>query len=143
MSSRDRRPKASEIFQRSNLAFARKVGFQEAFPDIEHVSVEVQIHSLGGSPSEADKTTYTEATLGEYVDCTNPLCYRGGVSIGGLIREMVRSKATALETTKKCQGYEGSAGGRRKYRECFTIFQIKISIRYKTGDASLQSPTRG
>jgi hypothetical protein len=131
MSQRDERKKASDIFNESNLVFGRKVTFDEAFPQIEDLKVEV-IESGHGIIGQSRKSFYRKQYFpGEYINCSNPLCYNGGFSIGSILREMVSNKQTELETTESCQGYEGSPKGRRKYKGCLNFFKIKISIKYK------------
>lgn len=133
MSKRDERQKASDVFRESNLAFAKKVSFDEAFPEIEDLTVEVEESGHGVSDWHR-KSTYRKQNLpGQYIDCSNPLCYNGGFSIGLILRQMVRNKQTELETSKLCQGNEGSPKGRRIYGKCMNFFEIKVSIKYKEG----------
>ena len=42
MSRRQERKKASDLFRETTLLFAEKVSFDEAFPEIEDVTVEVE-----------------------------------------------------------------------------------------------------
>lgn len=129
MSKRNDRPKASEIFRESVFAFSRKVEFSDAFPDIEDVVVEVQ--EIGYMAKNKEKYTYRKNNFSEYVDCSNPPCYSGGVAVGAILREMVRNRETEIETITKCKGFEGSAKGKVKYRDCINAFKIKVSINYK------------
>jgi len=133
--SRDRREKASDVFRRSNLLFAQKVPFAEAFPEIEALKVEVNVSEAGSGGSNR---RYSEDTLGEYVDCHNPLCFNGGLSLGAILRDMVRGRETSRDGSDLCQGYEGSPKGRRKYRECLWFFRWKVEVQYRsaTGDAT-------
>ncbi len=131
MSKRDERQKASDVFRESNFVFAKKVGFDEAFPEIEDLTVEVE-ESGHGIYEWNHKRSYGKHNFpGEYIDFSNPLCYKGGFSIGSILREMVRNKQTELETLELCQGNEGSPKGRRIYRKCANFFKIKVSIEYK------------
>ncbi len=132
MSKRNQRQKASDVFRDANFVFANKVPFEEAFSEIEDVSVEVE--ESGEGVSWQGKRTYGKASLGEHINCSNPICYNGGVSIGSILRGLVRNKQTQAEVTKKCQGYEGSPKGKRKYRDCFNFFKIKVSVKYKGGE---------
>lgn len=129
MSKGNIRPKASDIFSESNYVFAKKVGFDEAFPEIEDVTVEVE--ETGDGVYGKGSLAYRKPHVGEFIDCSNPLCYNGGISIGSFLREMIRNRQTELETSKMCQGYEGSPKGRRVYRRCFNFFKIKVSVKYK------------
>ncbi|HPW98276.1 MAG TPA: hypothetical protein PK218_06940 [Flavobacterium sp.] len=131
MSKRDERQKASDVFRESNFVFSKKVGFDVAFPQIEDLTVEVE-ESRHGVGDWNRKSTYKKQNFpGEYINCSNSLCYNGGFSIGSILREMVRNKQTELETSKLCQGNEGSPKGRRIYRKCMNFFKIKVSIKYK------------
>ncbi len=131
MTMRDRK-KASDVFRESNFVFVEKVAFEKAFPEIEDVSVVVEEQGDGVSKWTSTRS-YGKSSVGEYIDCSNPLCYNGGFSIGSILREMVRNKDTHKEASEGCRGYEGSPKGRRKYRDCMNYFKIKIDIKYKTG----------
>jgi hypothetical protein len=133
MSKRDERQKASDVFRERNFVFAKKVSFDEAFSEIEDLTVEVEESGHGISGWNRKSTYRKQYFPGEYIDCSNPLCYNGGFSIGSILRKMVRNKQTELETSKLCQGNEGSPRGRRIYRKCMNFFKIKVSIKYKGG----------
>lgn len=122
------RPKASELFQKRGPFFGEKVSFEKAFPTIEDVLVEVKEQGQGAF---GDKIRYKKSSIGEYIDCSNPLCYNGGFSIGRILRKMIENKQTELETSKFCKGYEGSPKGKRRYRNCINRFKIKVNIKYK------------
>lgn len=127
---REDREKASDVFNKTEFAFAKKTTFENAFPQIEDITVEV-VESGDGVREWNAKRIYKKSNIGEYVNCHNSLCYNGGFSLGNIIRHMVRDKKTELETTEFCQGYEGSPKGRRKYRNCMNCFDIKVVIKYK------------
>jgi len=124
------RKKASEIHRETNYVFSKKVPFTEAFPEIDDITVEVK-ESGHGVYRNSCTGIYGKDTLGEYIDCSNPLCYNGGFSIGRILWEMVRKQQCDLKTMKICQGYEGSPKGRRKYRSCCNSFDVAIKIIYK------------
>lgn len=134
MGGRAQRMKASDVFRETNFLFSRKASFDEAFPEIEDIVIEVAEdgHGVRHWGRDDPKRIYKKPHLpGEYVDCSNPLCYNGGVSVGSIIRDMVRERATKRETSEICHGYEGSPKGRRKYSSCMNFFKVKISITYK------------
>ena len=129
------RKKASDIHRETDYVFSRKVSFKDAFPTIK--SARVRTEESGYSPSGRyfDKPrvrVYDENNLGEYIDCSNRLCYGGGFSIGQILREMVDEKQTHLETTKFCKGYEGSPKGKRRYRSCVNNWKVTVDIEYYT-----------
>ena len=93
MSKRDYRPKASEVFREAHFVFAEKTTFAKAFPTIRSARVEVtQSRDPVWRKMEMGPAIYNETNLGEYVDCQNSLCYNGGVSVGRMLRDMVRDK---------------------------------------------------
>lgn len=134
MSSRDRE-KASDVFRNADFVFSKKVSFAEAFPTIEDIKVVVKRGGHYGV-SEWNKEEHYGTNVGEYVDCTNPMCYNGGFSVGHFLRTMVQSKQTHFERDYiGCQGYEGSPKGKRRYRSCTNHFGVTIDIKYKTEGA--------
>ncbi len=123
------RKKASDIFRETRSPFARKVEFEEAFPQIDTIIVEVEEEGEGVF-AEINKQIYRKNDLGEFIDCSNSICYNGGFSIGQIIRQMVSEERTDLETSKICQGFEGSPKGRNRYRSCLNRFKIGVHINY-------------
>jgi hypothetical protein len=133
MSSRDRQ-KASDIFKNTDYVFSTKVSFDEAFPMIEDIKVVVE-HRGHYGVHEWNRVQHYGKNIGEYVECTNSICYNGGFSVGNLVRIMVASKQTHLEKLEFCQGYEGSPKGKRRYRSCTNSFNVTIDIKYKSETA--------
>ena len=125
-----RRMKASDVFRNSpDPLFGKKVSFQEAFPQIDKINVDVK------------RVRYADEEIiywggGEYVDCDYELCYNGGFRIEKIIRLMVDNKETKKEGSCFCQGYEGSPKGRRRSRSCMNLFKYKIHIDYKNSKIS-------
>jgi len=74
--------------------------------------------------------------LGEFVDCSNSLCYNGGIRVGSMRREAVDERKTEFDGKAMCQGYEGSPSGRRRYRTCINHFEVRGKITYKEPGAS-------
>jgi hypothetical protein len=130
--SRRKRMKASDVFREADYAFhsGPTLSFEEAFPGIEEVLIEVD--EIGdGVDRDSGRRQYTKNTFCEYINCSNPVCYKGGFSIGTILRHMVATRQSDFETTKGCQGYEGSPKGRRYYRPCSNGFKIRVHIDYK------------
>ncbi len=122
--------KASDVFREADFIFARKVSFAEAFPMIETIDIVVRENG-DGVPAWRRERFLGKATAGEYVDCSNPLCFDGGVSIGKLVRAMVAAgDSDSHEAYELCQGNEGSPKGRRIYRNCLNSFKLDIHIDY-------------
>ena len=134
MTKQDRK-KASDIFHETPLFFAKKGSFAEAFPQIEDFRIEIK-ESGSGVEGQYRVQTFTAANPpGEFTDCSNPVCYNGGFRIGSIIRDMVSKGETEHETRGRCQGYEGSAKGKKRYRDCVNFFRIKVSLKYKNEEA--------
>lgn len=126
---RDDRKKTSDVFRDTNYLFARKVSFDEAFPEIADLRVVIEERRQG--ISEWNRVRHYAMNIGEHINCSNSFCYNGGFPIGKILREMVRNKETCKNETATCQGYEGSPKGRRKYRNCINCFCISVNITYK------------
>lgn len=125
-----KRQKASDVFRESKHVFGDGVPFEEAFPEIKEAKV-VCVQKGDGVREASAERVYTSPRIGEFVDCSNPACYNGGFSVGQILRDMVRKKQTHLEDGRKCQGYEGSLKGRRKYyRPCFNHWDITVDVVY-------------
>jgi hypothetical protein len=146
--TREDRKKASDVFRETNFLFAKKTSFAEAFPEILQVTVEVEESGTGVSSGifgnqQTRLTRYTETSLGEYADCSNRLCFNGGIDIGSMLREAVREQKTEFGGTGRCQGYEGSPGGRRKHRECMNYFKVRGEITYKGKATAKENQVQG
>ncbi|MYG13168.1 MAG: hypothetical protein F4171_10280 [Gammaproteobacteria bacterium] len=125
----NKRQKASDVFRDTNFFIAKKSDFDAAFPEIANLSGTVE--EDGDGVSSRLRVRHLGKDTGEYFDCSNPLCYNGGFSLGNLLRSMVGSRATHKQDTLFCQGYEGSPKGRRRYRDCMNSFRIAIDIEYR------------
>lgn len=131
MSSQDRQ-KASDVFRNTDYVFSKKGTFAEAFPMIEDIRVVVK-HGGHYGVNDWNREEHYGTNIGEYVDCTNSMCYNGGFSVGNFVRMMVASKQTHFEKDYiSCQGYEGSPKGKRRYRSCTNHFGVTIDIKYKS-----------
>lgn len=138
--SRENRPKLSELMNTRQPFFATRVDtFEEAYPTVEKVQVEVtETQGFRGTSwtQKLNERSFTDA-----IDCTNPLCYGGGISIGSILHNMVRDGQTSLEETKSCRGYEGSPKGRRRYDRCAHSFRVMMQVEYrKGGEGAASSP---
>ena len=130
MLRRLRKDKAGAIFGKSQLTVATKASFSEAFPSVQRAWIEVVetfyrrtvIHHL------------TEENAREFVDCSNPECYGGGVSIGAVLRWMVATHRSDSTETQLCRGYEGSK--RRRVRDCPHSFTVRVELEYADREAA-------
>jgi len=140
--SRKDREKLTDRINKTSYVFSRKVdSFEEAYPTIASLRVEVTESDLGFGRSPRT-WPFTERNFQHAVNCSNPMCYGGGVEIGWMIHDMARNKETDREESKMCQGYEGSPKGRKRYRSCLHSFRIKVHVKYKEeGDSREQENT--
>lgn len=131
------RMKAQDVFNKTEFVFGKKTTFSEAFPEVKNITLEIE--EDGKKPTyyshlpdaSVKKRVYRKDNFpGEFVNCSNPLCYNGGVRIGLIIDSMTSSKDTKYEKVFFCQGYEGSPKGRKRYRDCINRFKVKITIEY-------------
>lgn len=132
--SRRRRMKASDVFREAQFLFARKVPFKEAFPKIKKLEIRAEESGYGVYGEFNTRYYNIDNPPGEFIDCSNPVCYNGGFSIGEILREMVRHKKTHHEGMKLCQGYEGSPKGRRRYRSCINHWKVTVDLEYYTDE---------
>ena len=96
----NRRQKASDVFQETNFLFSKKSGFDQAFPQI--ASLKGTVEENGDGVSERRRISHLGKDTGEYFNCSNPLCYNGGFSVGGILRGMVVSGTTHKEDSLFC-----------------------------------------
>ncbi|MBI2656911.1 hypothetical protein HYX03_04170 [Candidatus Woesearchaeota archaeon] len=124
------RKKATDVFRESDYLFSKKTPFEQAFSEIKSVIVDVEETGYGINQWN-HKSRYTEKTLGEFINCQNPICYNGGFSVGSILREMIKNKQTTISGKYEgCQGYEGSPKGKRRYRSCINHFKVSVQINY-------------
>lgn len=133
------RKKAQQVFNETDFVFVEKSSFAKAFPTIETVNVEYEIKRYGQGAGSG-KRGANEKSLGEYINCTNSVCYNGGYRIGDEIRSMVRENLTEKDFSGICQGNEASPKGKKVYRHCGNFFQGKIRIEYKTDTPTAEKP---
>ena len=124
------RKKAQDVFNETNFLFSQKGSFEESFPEIASINVQV-IEKGHGVDEWTNPRRFSIGNIGEYINCSNTPCYNGGFSIGSIIRGMVYKKETHSDGDKPCQGYEGSPKGRIRYRSCTNYFHFTIEIKYK------------
>jgi hypothetical protein len=130
--SKKGRKKASDVFRETPYVFP-KVPFKEAFPQIKSAKVTVEEtgdFGLGLYSPKSRVRKFDETTLGEFIDCSNPLCYNGGFSICQILWDMMQKKETHFETLESCQGFEGSRKFKSGRRRCLNKFKVTIDVEY-------------
>ncbi|MGD0171437.1 MAG: hypothetical protein ABSB81_04845 [Halobacteriota archaeon] len=106
--------------------FGPEVSFQEAFPDIDDICVELQenLH-------EKKHYWLAKNSIGEVVPyCSNRLCHDGGFELGPLIRDMYAKKEVEREDLLICPGHE-HMGSRWNTRRCVNYCTVRVSIKYR------------
>ena len=126
--SKDKHLKASDLANQRQPIFATKTNsFLEAYPTIKAIRAEIEEMDYNQS---VRKTICTEQNFRHAIDCSNRLCYGGGIEIGWIVHDMMRERTVELSDQKLCRGYEGSPKGRRKDRDCMHLFKYQIRIEY-------------
>jgi len=129
--SRDRRMKASDVFNQSTPFLGKTSNFDEGFPGI--ADLRVTVRETDWDQSEVGHHYYTSPNIGRFVDCSNPRCYNGGFNLQSFVslHTYGKDRKTLLEATSPCQGYEGSPKGRKNYGPCDHRFEVKVEVTYK------------
>ncbi len=125
-----RRTKQDQVNE-GGFLFGEPTTFEKAFPEIKNISIEFNQRGYGVYNEESKRRITDSRDIGEYLNCNNSSCQRGGFAIGQEIREMVRSKETEREKLLICEGDEGSPKGRKIGRRCINHINVKIKIKYK------------
>ena len=106
--------------------------FRKAFPEIKSLAIVIEEES-GGRPVHTHK--FREGTFpGEHVHCRNPRCRNGGYAVGQALRYVTAKRATHLEESRRCQGYEGSPEGTPSERPCRHSFNTVIDVEFHSNN---------
>jgi hypothetical protein len=100
------------LLERGEYVFASRLKpFDEAFPDIDDISVEYSELSL----TKTHRTgCWSKGSLMEYVPCGESGCRAGGYAIGSSIHEMRSERTTVKKFFLRCPGtVDGQACPRR------------------------------
>ena len=69
-----KRMKASDVYNSTTPVFGSRCNFEEAFPDIKEIKVEIT--ESGEGITQFNRTrVYSKSRFGEYINCSNELCY--------------------------------------------------------------------
>lgn len=133
------RDKAQEVFDKSVPVFGSKGPFSEAYPEIETVQIEVEEYNFQGHFKTHHRS---ENNVSEFVNCSNPMCYGGGVCVGfDVIGYMVAKKLTEYEGEKvSCGRREGTSS---RDRRCLHSFKVRAKIKYKDDTAKEEKSADG
>ena len=130
MRKRGMRMKATDVFMAHPPWLGTTTDFSKSFPNIRDLTLRITEHGdeiTGGSK----ESIYTlSSPPGEYVNCSNPRCYNGGIRIGQWLRFITED--TKTRETLLCQGYEGSPKGRRRDGPCDNYFDVHLIAKART-----------
>ena len=96
---------------------------------VDRIQVSIWEKGKEASPFEA-RILHNDAVR-EHVDCNNPACYNGGISLGNLLREMVRGRQEEFIGASFCTGQEGDPEGSGPHPSCATRFEIAATLRFR------------
>jgi hypothetical protein len=142
--TKQKKTKASDVYHETEHFFASKASFEKTFPQIEQTSIEIvetegiEHVDFNAFDKIRNRHIYTKESLpGEFINCRNPECYKGGLPISGILLKMIADKLTELQGTESCIGYEGLPKDLKEQRACRHQFHFKVKIKYmenvKTG----------
>jgi len=93
--------------------------------------IQVSIWEKGKDASPFELRIVHRDAVREHVDCHNPACYNGGISLGDLLREMVRGRQEEFIGTSFCSGQEGDPEEQGPHPSCATRFEIEAALRFR------------
>ena len=122
-----RRKKLSEIEAQTTYLLGTPTTFENAFPTVETMRVEIRPYGEGYRlfPGQEELVeVYENRRIPRILDCRNRLCNRGGIDLNDLVCSVVQKKLTEFEGSRGCKG-------REKTGSCDTRCKVKISVKYK------------
>jgi hypothetical protein len=93
--------------------------------------IRVVVHEKGKNASPYELRIVHRDAVREHVDCNNPVCFNGGISLGDLLREMVHGRQEEFIGTSFCTGQEGDPELSGPHPSCATRFEIEAILRYR------------
>lgn len=90
----------------------------------------IRRYGTGGHESAGKVVLTTLEEAEKHIPCGRLHCHKGGYRLMPIIDRMCRSEETEFEDLLVCEGYEGSPGGGRTYKDCTNTFEVKIQITY-------------
>lgn len=101
--------------------------YERLFPKIEDILIEVKEEGHMVQPNRRKSYELNKHHVRSTFPCHNTSCKTNrGINILPLITDMVRNKKPTENAYLVCDGWETSM-----HRNCWTGFNIKISIKYK------------
>jgi hypothetical protein len=118
---------AQDLYEKSNPALEQKTTFQKAYPEVEHLALEVTADPMGFGQSH--KYHYSLQHPPEnFSPCPNPNCSGGGFELGRLLHNLISCKKEFGEDSGPCVGRERLARGSRT---CYYMFEAKAHLKYE------------
>ena len=88
-----KRHTAQDTVNEGGFLFGQPTTFEKSFPQIEDIKIK-GIEEGYGVDQWINPRYFGKESIGQYINCRNPFCQRGGFEIGFDIWEMVRNKET-------------------------------------------------
>jgi hypothetical protein len=101
--------------------------FKKAFPEIRSLAIVIEEESGGRI---VHTHNFRKGMFPERVHCGNPRCRHGGYAVGETLRYLTAKRATHLEESRACQGYESSREGIGSGRHCRHSFSAVIDVEF-------------
>ena len=119
--------KASDYYNNSTPFLGQKVSFENAYPNVEKLIVEVSEFEDFWKKNDGFypyKRVFTEKNFSEFVDCNSSSCDGGGFNINKILRSMVERGETDVKDSINCIGHI-------KTKRCMHTFEYSIKVTYK------------
>lgn len=103
---------------------------EEFEKQLSNVEIKIEVTEVEDGMWEKNpksRGVFSRENLPEYMNCSNPICYAGGISIGGIVRDNLKTNKEEIIVRKKCPGYKGSKKGRKNYGNCAHTFIITVT----------------
>ncbi len=129
--------KLSDVEAHKIYPFRQTTTFENAFPNVGDIRVEVRIQGeeFDPAPGHPERLNiYKNGNIPTIINCQNPRCYSGGLDLHHLLRWVIAEKRTEFAEVTPCRGYEGSPKGRRNDGPCDTSFGVIMTIQYKEAE---------
>jgi hypothetical protein len=93
--------------------------------------VQITVREVGRNAEPFALHIIHKEAVREYVDCNNPECFGGGISLGNVLREMVAGRQEEFIGTSFCTGQEGNPEEPGPHPSCATRFEIEATLHYR------------
>ncbi len=110
---------------------APKYSIAERLPALRSFRFEIDEYEDGYS--KLDSFLITESNMPEtgMLVCKHDFCHGEGVSLEGIVTDMLKDKVRNRALSKKCGGKLTSPKGRRAHGSCNRSFEIKVHLDLK------------